>query len=264
MREIYYIVMISRRLAVVRVAAIACTKISAKGTVRGRSGDSATMHHITELGTTAEQSYITVLDDRVNVTMDRFGSIDTSTIKFFNISMINDPGDITFTIRSTDTFHTGTRHLSEAATTDITLGIIIVNKGLRLIIACKVELSEITASDRHGRMWRTFARIILMGASVELLEPYIASNMEITYTISGIVLLGNPLFNNTSLQDIGTLCPAFAVFKLSNAEKGGVSHLEPSLRLHDTKVIGTGTAGGLLCHTETYQVQEIVSYGMES
>ena len=108
------------------------------------------------------------------------------------------------------------------------------------------------------------ACIVLVGTSVELLEPHVAAHMEITDPVAGILLLGDPLLNDATLEDNRLLdSVSSAVFKLGNAEKGGVGHLEPCLRLHDTNVIRTGTAGGLLCHAEAYQVQEIIPHRME-
>ena len=49
--------------------------------------------------------------------------------------------------------------------------------------AGKVELIVITACDRHGRVRGFLAGVVLVRASVELLEPYVASNMEILYTV---------------------------------------------------------------------------------
>ena len=53
------------------------------------------------------------------------------------------------------------------------------------------------------------------------------------------------------------------VFKLCNAEEGGIGHLKPTFRLHDTEVVGTLAAGSLLRHTKAYQIQEIIPYGVE-
>ena len=205
-----------------------------------------------------------IADDGMNVTVHRFGCIDTSAIEFPDIGIVDNPSDIAFSFRNANTFHARASDLSKTSSIDVAFGIIIVNGGLRLIESCQVKLIVISASDRHGWMWRTFICIVLVTATMELLEPHVASYMEIFHTISGIVLLSHPLLNDTSLQNVGFLCPALTVFKLSDAEKGCVGHLEPSLRLHDTKVIRTLAASGLLRHTETYHVQEIVPDGMET
>ena len=73
-----------------------------------------------------------------------------------------------------------------------------------------------------------FTGIILVTAAMELLKPDITSHMEVFNHIACILLLGNPLLNDTALHDnrlFLTVCRA--VLKLSNTEQSGIGHFKP-------------------------------------
>ena len=107
--------------------------------------------------------------------------------------------------------------------------------------------------------------IILVGAAMELLEPYVAANKEIGGLVCNFVALAtHPLLHHASLYNIGCSSTVFAVvLKLGDTEERGIGSLKPTQRLHNTEVVRTRSAVGLLRHTETYQVQEIVPHRMK-
>ena len=80
--------------------------------------------------------------------------------------------------------------------------------------------------------------IILVTAAMELLEPYVAAYMEVFNRIACILLLGNPLLNDTTLYDNRlSLTVCGAVLKLSDTEQGCVGYFKPISGLTYTQVV---------------------------
>ena len=77
--------------------------------------------------------------------------------------------------------------------------------------------------------------------------------MEVLDFVAGCLILETyPLLNHTAVHDDRTLVLfGGAVLKLGNTEQGGICTLEPTHRLHNSKIVGTRSTCGLLCHTQS-------------
>ena len=169
--------------------------------VVGDGGDGASALHVTELWPAAELVDIAVAYDGMNVAEDGLGEVDATAVELVDIGMVDNPSDITFALSSANALHAGTCHDAEATTVDVTFGIVIIGCCLRLVEASEVELVVVAAGDRQGWMWGTLLFIVLVATTVELLEPDIATHMEIAHPVTSVLLLGDPLLDNTALQN---------------------------------------------------------------
>ena len=119
-----------------------------------------------------------VTDDGVDVSMHGFGVVDAAAVEVLDVSMVDDPGDVAFPVRSADTFHDGSRHFAEPTAADIALGIVIVDGSLRLIETCQVEVVKVTACDRHGRV-RGFLACVVLVRRVASKQPTMRSRTPV-------------------------------------------------------------------------------------
>ena len=86
--------------------------------------------------------------------------------------------------------------------------------------------------------------LILVRATMEFLEPDVATHMEIgSLVVNAIILAAHPLLYDTTLQDkrCGTTVAA-VILKLSDTEQRGIRRFKPANRLHDTEVVRASTA----------------------
>ena len=128
---------------------------------------------------------MTISNGSTKVSGHRSGSIKTSSIELFDISILYLPSDITCivgTVSFSDTLHGSTTHNAEASTIDIALSIVSVTGNVATIEAREIEFVIITTSHRN---WRVFGRnaFILVTTRVEFLEPRVSSYMDIRYFI---------------------------------------------------------------------------------
>ena len=152
----------------------------------------------------------TIRDDSHNIAFCNMGSIDSTTIEFIDICIIYLPRDVTISmsIEIANSLHTGSCHLVEATTVDITFGIVIIIVIRAIIVTGQIENIIIAACYRD---WRMFADelvlgFILMDSDMKLFEPHIASYMIISNRFSFLISIFcssycHPLFNDTSLQN---------------------------------------------------------------
>ena len=71
-------------------------------------------------------------------------------------------------------------------------------------------------------------------------------------------LRGHELVNQTALQDDGSgALSTVVILKLHKTHDTGVGGLEPSLGLEDTHIAEASGTVGLLCHSDTWHVDEV-------
>ena len=141
--------------------------------------------------------------------------IDATCVKFINVGIVYLPNDITIGItclgssihcESTNALHTCSSHLAEASTIDVTFCIVIIIIIGGIIHTCQIKNIKVSTCYRNGRM-RTYDLLsILMGSNMELLKPYITTNMVIIHCIccchiSCCFCYSYPLFYHTSMQN---------------------------------------------------------------
>ena len=83
-------------MPIVRCAAITCPIEVTKCRALGLCSNLHVVLHVTKLRAATIESYITIIDFNIDMSQYRFLVIDTTTIEIGNISMINQPCDITF------------------------------------------------------------------------------------------------------------------------------------------------------------------------
>ena len=106
---------------VVGCATVAGTEEGSEHAVGGCGSHRLVIFHVAKFGTAIELTDATVAYYGGNVACDGLDGIDTSTIETLNVSTIDKPVDIAF-----DFLHARSRHLAEAATVDIALGVLLV------------------------------------------------------------------------------------------------------------------------------------------
>ena len=192
MGEIYYIVVVPRRLAVVRVTTVTGTKVCAEGAARGSSGDGLVGAHVTELGTAAEDVHVAVDDGGGEVACHRFGGIEAAGIELLDVGVMDEPSDVACIVSAiglANTLHSSTAYGAEATAVDVALGVVcvIVQTDIGYIKSREVELIEIATSNRNGRMLSWLESccyiLILVTARVEFLEPHVTSYMDVGYLV---------------------------------------------------------------------------------
>ncbi len=105
---------------------------------------------------------------------------------------------------------------------------------------------------------------VLVGATMELLEPHVASHMEIGGLIGmSIVLSIHPLLHHAALQDVWC-CDTFriVILELRLAEERRIGALEPAFRQHDAEVVGACTTCGFLRHAEARNIDKVNPHGV--
>ena len=106
-----------------RSTTIASTEESSENTIGGCSHDGLFGHHITELRTTAEYAYMTILNRGTDVTSNLrtiFNHFQSTAIKTFHVGMVNQPCDIAINI-----LLSGTGHFPKLTTINIAFCIVI-------------------------------------------------------------------------------------------------------------------------------------------
>ena len=130
-------------------------------------------------------------DSGAEVARNRFICIEAASIELLDVGILDEPGDVAgvaATIGFANALHGCTADGAEATAIDVALSIVcvIVEANIGYIKSREVELIEIATSNRYGRVFSwlesiisTCLVLILVAACVELLEPHVASHMDV-------------------------------------------------------------------------------------
>ena len=101
-----------------------------------------------------------------------------------------------------------------------------------------------------------------MGTITEILEPGIATYVNICGYIRCTGLCRYELINNTTLYDDGSgTLTAIVVLELHETSDTGISGFKPSLWLKDTHITERSSSIRLLCHGDTWHIDEVETDG---
>ncbi len=95
---------------------------------------------------------MSAVDDGVEITLRRFVGVETASIEFLYVGIVDNPSDVTICMifGVAYTVHSCARHNTETSAGDVTLGIVVADSDIGTVETREVELVEVTACNRHG------------------------------------------------------------------------------------------------------------------
>ena len=159
--------------AVISRSTIASSEELTEVTVCRIVGNSFLVTHIAKLRTSIELIHVTIADGCADAAGNWLCGIDSATKETCNVGSIDEPCDIAIHL-----LHTGTCHLTESPTVNVTFCILRILIRCRLINSGEVEVGIVTACNIN-RHFRRFSCILRMATIRKILEPCIAANKNI-------------------------------------------------------------------------------------
>ena len=114
----------------------------------------------------------------MEVADSRFVGVETAGVELLDVGIVDNPGDIALAVGGSEAVHAGACYHAETAAGDVALGIVVTGSCISGVEASEVELVEVTARNRHWRMVGVVV-LVLVRSAMELLEPNVATHMEI-------------------------------------------------------------------------------------
>ena len=166
-----------------RGAAVSSAEIGTEDATLGIGGDGLIGLHIAELGAAAEERYVAVVNFCSDVALDGFGVVDTATEEVVDIGVIYLPPHV-----AVDLFERRSCCLVDIAAADVAFSIVVSYCGIGIIGSGEVEAWVFAPRHRHRHVGGGLATVT-MGAHTELIDPYIAANVDIDgFTSDGLAL----------------------------------------------------------------------------
>ena len=122
---------------------------------------------------------MTVEDVRGDVPLNWLGIVDSAAKEIRDVSIVDLPMYITFVCSVVSyLFLSSSSQFTKTTATDVTLCIIVFDRCISIISACKVELLKVTSCYRDRNV-RCGLAAITMGTQAKGVDPNVAAHMDI-------------------------------------------------------------------------------------